>query len=80
MSLEGIGIALLAMAGAFTVLGLAGLLLTPVLPTLLGLAGVIALIGVGALACGAGLTLVGAGLTAIGVALGGSGLLIIEFL
>lgn len=80
MSLEGIGIALLGMAGAFTVLGLAGLLLTPVIPTLLGLAGAIALIGLGALACGSGLTLVGAGLTAIGVAVGGSGLLIVEFL
>lgn len=80
MSLEGIGIALLGMAGAFTVLGLAGLLLTPVIPTLLGLAGAIALIGLGAVACGAGLTLVGAGLTTIGVAVGGSGLLIVEFL
>lgn len=80
MSLEGIGVALLGMAGAFTVLGLAGLLLTPVIPTLLGLAGAIALIGLGAVACGAGLTLVGAGLTTIGVAVGGSGLLIVEFL
>lgn len=80
MSLEGIGIALLAMAGAFTVLGLAGLLLTPVVPTLLALSGVIVLIGIGAVACGAGLTMIGAGLTAIGVAVGGSGLLIIEFL
>lgn len=80
MSLEGIGIALLGMAGAFTVLGLAGLLLTPVIPTLLGLAGAIALIGLGAVACGAGLTLIGAGLTTIGVAVGGSGLLIVEFL
>ena len=79
MSLEGVGIALLAVAGAFTVLGLAGLLLTPVIPTLLGLAGAIALLGVGALACGAGLALVGTGLTAIGVALGASGLLIVEF-
>lgn len=80
MSLEGIGIALLAMAGAFTVLGLAGLLLTPLVPTLLALSGVIVLIGIGAVACGAGLTLIGAGLTAIGVAVGGSGLLIVEFL
>ena len=80
MSLEGIGIALLALAGAFTVLGLAGLILTPVVPTLLGLAGAIALLGLGAVACGAGLTMIGAGLTAIGVAVGGSGLLIIEFL
>ena len=80
MSLEGIGIALLALAGAFTVLGLAGLILTPVVPTLLGLAGAIALLGLGAVAAGAGLTMIGAGLTAIGVAVGGSGLLIIEFL
>lgn len=80
MSWEGILIGLTGMAGAFTVLGLAGLLLTPVIPTLLGLAGAIALIGVGAVACGAGLTLVGAGLTTIGVAVGGSGLLIVEFL
>ena len=79
MSLEGVGVALLAVAGAFTVLGVAGLLLTPVIPTLLGLAGAIALLGVGALACGAGLALVGTGLTAIGVALGASGLLIVEF-
>ena len=80
MSLEGIGIALLAMAGAFTVLGLAGLLLTPVVPTLLALSGVIVLIGIGAVACGAGLTMIGAGLAAIGVAVGGSGFLIVEFL
>ena len=80
MSLEGIGIALLALAGAFTVLGLAGLILTPVVPTLLGLAGAIALLGLGAVAAGAGLTMIGAGLSAIGVAIGGSGLLIIEFL
>lgn len=80
MSLEGVGIALLALAGAFTVLGLAGLILTPVVPTLLGLAGAIALLGVGAVACGAGLTMIGTGLAAIGVAVGGSGLLIVEFL
>lgn len=80
LSLGQIGIALLALAGAFTVLGVAGLLLTPVLPGLLGLAGVIVLLGVGAAACGAGLALVGAGVAAIGVAVGGSGLLIVEFL
>lgn len=79
MSLEGVGVALLGMAGAFTVLGLAGLILTPVVPTLLALAGAIALIGLGALACGAGLALVGTGLTAVGVAVGASGLLIVEF-
>ena len=80
MSLTGIGIALLGMAGSFTVLGVAGLLLGPVVPILLALSGVIALIGLGASACGAGLTLIAAGLTSIGVAVGGSGLLIVEFL
>lgn len=80
MSIKGIGIALLGMAGAFTVLGLAGLALGPLVPILAGLAGVIALIGLGAAACGAGLMMIGAGLTSIGVAIGGSGLLIVEFL
>lgn len=80
MSLEGIGIALLGMAGAFTILGLAGLVLGPLVPILAGLAGVIALIGLGAAACGAGLMMIGAGLTSVGVAVGGSGLLIVEFL
>ena len=80
MNLAGVGIALLAMAGAFTVLGLAGLVLTPLVPTLLGLAGAIALLGVGALACGAGLSMIGTGLGLVGVAVGGSGLLIVEFL
>ena len=80
MSLTGVGIALLALAGAFTILGLAGLVLTPLIPTLLGLAGAIALLGVGALACGAGLSMIGTGLGLVGVAVGGSGLLIVEFL
>lgn len=80
MSLEGVGIALLAMAGAFTVLGLAGLVLAPVIPALLGLAGVIVLIGAGAALCGAGLTLIATGIAAVGVAVGGSGYLLVEFL
>ena len=80
LDLSGVGIALLAMAGSFTVLGLAGLLLAPVVPVLLALSGVIALLGVGALACGTGLTLVGTGIAAIGAAVVGSGLLIVEFL
>lgn len=80
MDLAGVGIMLLALAGAFTVLGVAGLVLSPLLPVLLGLAGVIALLGVGCLAAGAGLALVGTGIGAIGVAVGSSGLLIVEFL
>lgn len=65
MSLETIGIGLLAMAGVFTVLGIAGALLTPVVPVLLALAGVFALLGVGTLALGAGLTVAATGLAAL---------------
>lgn len=80
LDLAGVGIALLAMAGSFTVLGLAGLLLTPLVPTLLALSGIIVLLGVGASACGAGLILAGTGMGLLGAAVAGSGLLIVEFL
>lgn len=80
MSLSGVGIMLLALAGAFTVLGVAGLLLTPVVPTLVLLAAAVALLGVGCVACGAGLTAVGTGLGLIGAAIGASGLLIVDFI
>lgn len=80
MNLASVGIMLLALAGAFTVLGIAGLVLTPIIPSLLGLALAVSLLGVGCLAAGAGLTAVGTGLGLIGAAIGGSGLLIVEFL
>ena len=62
-------VALVALAGTFAVLGLAGAILTPVIPTILGLAGALALVGVAILAFGAGLALTGAGLTAIAAGL-----------
>lgn len=62
-------VALGALAGTFLVLGLAGAILTPVIPTILGLAGALALVGVSILAFGAGLALTGAGLTAIAAGL-----------
>ena len=62
-------VALGALAGTFLVLGLAGAILTPVIPTILGLAGALALVGVAILAFGAGLALTGAGLTAIAAGL-----------
>ena len=62
-------VALVALAGTFAVLGLAGAILTPVIPTILGLAGALALVGVSILAFGAGLALTGAGLTAIAAGL-----------
>lgn len=79
LSLTGVGIGLLMLAGAFTVIGLAGLVLTPLVPVLIGLAGAIALLGVGCLAAGAGVALFGTGLGLAGAAVGGSGLLIVEF-
>lgn len=80
MDLKGVGIMLLALAGAFLVLGVAGLVLTPIVPSLLGLAAAIALLGIGCIAAGAGLTMVGTGLGLIGAAIGGSGMLILEFI
>ena len=62
-------VALGALAGTFAVLGLAGAILTPIIPTILGLAGALALVGVSILAFGAGLALTGAGLTAIAAGL-----------
>lgn len=65
MSWESIGKSMTAIAGAFTVLGLAGLILKPVVPTIALLGASIALIGVGCLAAGAGLELFSAGLAAL---------------
>ena len=62
MPLSEIGIALLALAGIFLVLGLAGLILTPVVPTLLGLGLAMFLIGAGAALVGLGLMLFATGL------------------
>ena len=69
LSWEGIGKGLVALAGAFAVIGVAGLLLTPLIPTLLGLAGAFALFGVATLGIGAGLALIGVGITAIATSL-----------
>lgn len=66
-----IGKGLVTIAGAFTVMGLAGFLLMPLVPTLLGLAGAFALFGVATLGIGAGLTLIGVGITAIATAIAG---------
>ncbi len=67
MSWESIAKGLVSIAGAFTVLGVAGAVLTPLVPTILGLSGAFALIGVGVLAIGAGLLAAGTGLSALAV-------------
>lgn len=67
MSWVSIAKGLVTIAGAFTVIGVAGAVLTPLVPTILGLAGAFSLIGVGVLAIGAGLWAAGTGLSALAV-------------
>ena len=55
MSLEEIGKGLATLGGAFLIMGVAGLLLKPLVPTIIGLAGAVALLGIGCLAAGVGL-------------------------
>ena len=61
LNVEQIGLALLAIAGAFTVLGVAAAILTPLIGPILALAGAIALLGIGVAALGAGLIMFTAG-------------------
>ena len=75
MSWGAIAKGLVTIAGAFAVIGIAGLLLKPILPAILGLAGALALVGIGVAAFGVGIAAAGAGLTALAagfVAIGGS--------
>lgn len=69
MSWKAIAKGIVALAGAFAVIGIAGLVLTPLVPAILGLSASIALIGVAVLGIGAGLALAGAGLSALAVGL-----------
>ena len=62
MSLAEIGKSLLMLAGVFVVLGLAGVVLAPLVPVLLALGIAIGLLGVGLLAAGAGVFLFASGL------------------
>lgn len=58
---------LIVLAGAFTILGVAGAILRPLLPTIIGLAGAFTLVGVSVLAIGAGLMAAGTGLSALAI-------------
>lgn len=68
MSVAQIGASLLALAGVFTVIGVASIVLGPLIPIILGLALAITLLGVGVLAAGVGIGAFAAGLTALAVA------------
>ena len=69
MSWSSIVKGLVTLAGAFAILGIAGAVLTPLVPSILALSGSLALIGVAVVGIGAGLALAGAGLSALAVGL-----------
>lgn len=71
MSWESIAKGLVAIAGAFTVIGVAALVLAPLVPVILGLSAAIALLGVGCLAVG-----VGIGALAAALAVGGAAIVV----
>lgn len=65
LDLSEIGKSLLILAGSFVIIGVAGALLSPILPAILGLAGAITLLGIGALAAGAGIAVLAVGITTL---------------
>lgn len=67
LSWEAIAKGLISIAGAFTIIGVAGAVLTPLVLTILALSGAFALIGVGVLTIGAGLLAAGTGLSALAI-------------
>ena len=67
LSWEAIAKGLISIAGAFTIIGVAGAVLTPLVPTILALSGAFALICVGVLTIGAGLLAAGTGLSALAI-------------
>lgn len=68
MSVGEIAKSLITMGIAFGIIGVAGALLGPLVPTILGLAGAFTLIGLSVFAVGAGLAMAATGLTALAVA------------
>ena len=77
MSWGSIAKGLAALAGSFTVIGAAGSVLSPIIPSILALSGAITLLGVGCLAAGAGILAFSAGLSALAVSgVAGAGALV----
>lgn len=77
MSWQEMAIGLISLAGAFAVMGLAGVLLGPLAPVIAALSGSMLLLGIGVLSLGAGLTLAATGITALAAAFGTSGAIIV---
>jgi tape measure domain-containing protein len=67
MNISQVAIALGVLAGVFLVIGIAGLLLTPLVPVLLALALAIGLLGIAVAAIGGGVLLFSAGMAALAV-------------
>ena len=65
MKLKSIGKALVALFGTFLILGAAAVVLTPLIPALLGVSAAIALLGVACLAVGTGIVALATGLTTL---------------
>ena len=74
-----LAVGLTALAGAFVVLGVAGLAATAIAPGLLTLSAAILAIGAGAALAGVGMAAFGTGFGLVAAAIGASGLVIIEF-
>ena len=68
MSVGSIAKSLITLAASFAVIGIAGALLTPLIPAILGLAGAFALFGIATLGIGAGMAAIAAGFTALATA------------
>ena len=66
---QGIAVALGALAGTFVIFGLAGLALSPLVPVILSLAAAFAIFNIGVLAMGAGLLAASAGMMQMSVAM-----------
>lgn len=80
MSWQQIVTSLIALAAAFAIIGVAGALITPAIPGLLGLGAAMLLIGAGLALAGVGISLIAAGLSALIVALPtGVGILLAAF-
>ena len=60
---------LVALAGAIAIFGVASLVLTPIIPTMLRLSAAILIFGAGCALAGVGITAIAAGLTTLGVAI-----------
>jgi hypothetical protein len=74
--MEALGYGLLAIAGIFAILGLAGLLLAPLLPVIMGLSLALSLVAVGAFLFGIGILKMSVGLLAL-IGIGTAGIAVI---